>query len=84
MKTVIPVLTLSLMVPSVFAGDIATERTQAATGVIVAKIQQISDTISEAETAIKDFENLAQKTLGNLLSTSGVTIPRRRRIRDSS
>ena len=67
MKSFVPVLTLSLMAPGVFAGDIATERTQAATGVIVSKIQQISDTIAEAETVIRDYENLAQKTLGDLL-----------------
>ena len=75
MKSFVPVLTLSLMAPGVFAGDIATERTQAATGVIVAKIQQISDTIAEAETAIKDYEELAQNRLGALIGGDFTTIP---------
>ncbi len=75
MKSLISIISLSLMSPIVFAGDIATERTQAATGIIVAKIQEISNTISEAETAIKDFEQLAQNRIGALVGGDFSLIP---------
>ncbi|MGJ8530072.1 P-type conjugative transfer protein TrbJ [Maritalea sp.] len=75
MKSLITLFTLSLIAPVAFAGDIATERTQAATGVIVAKIQQISDTISTAEAAIQDYEKLANNKIGELLGNNFNLIP---------
>lgn len=66
---------LYLLSGLVHAGDIATERTQAATGVVVAKIQEINDTIAKVEENIRDFENLAQLRLEDLLGGDFAAIP---------
>ncbi len=52
-------LCLVLCVTPVYAGDIATERTQAATGVIIGYLTWINETISEYTDMIAEFEAAA-------------------------
>jgi len=70
MKKVILAVTLSLVPPTAISGDIATERTQAATGVVITLISQINEKIKDITGLIHRVEELANAANPRILLDS--------------